>query len=155
MAVWNGNHGLTIFYQSEFPYDVDYNYAKNGYSGYMVGDHVTSHRAYGVGTYSFFRDHSVDVENGIKAPNHPGVQFTNSFSRFLSGQGSIKHVINGQGATTSSRSNLNYVCNYGSQGLMSLQNLQHLHPHHNVLQATPAVEPISLYQTQPAFYIMI
>lgn len=124
MTVWNGNHGLTIFYQSEFPYDVDYNYGKAQFAGYYVGNQVTSHQAYGVGTYSFFRDHSVDVENGIRAPNHPGVKFTNSFSRFLTGKGSIKHVINGQGSTTSAGHALNYVCNYGGQGhMLSLQNL--------------------------------
>jgi len=134
MAVWNGNNGLTIFYQSEFPYDVDYNYGKNGYAGYLIGDHVTSHKAYGVGTYSFFRDHSVDVENGIRSPNQPGVEFINSFSRFLSGHGSIKHVINGQGATTSGGNTLNYVCHYGGQHLQSLQNLQVYHPYQPVLQ---------------------
>lgn len=120
MTVWNGNHGLTIFYQSEYPYDVDYNYGKNGYAGYYVGDHVTSHKAYGVGTYTFFRDHSVDVENGIKSPNHPGVEFVNSFAKFLTGKGSVKHVINGQGATTNGGHGLNYVCHYGGGHLQSL-----------------------------------
>ena len=61
MTVWNGNNGLTIFYQSEFPYDVDYKYGQSGFAGYYVSDQVSTHKAYGVGTYSFFRDHSVDV----------------------------------------------------------------------------------------------
>lgn len=120
MTEWNGNHGLTIFYQSELPYDVDSSYASKGYAGYYVADHVTSHRGYGIGVYSYFRDHEVNVESGIRAPNHPGVQFTNSFSKFLSGHGSIKHVISGQGSTTSRGHTINFVCNYGSHGLMQL-----------------------------------
>jgi len=142
MTVWNGNHGLTIFYQSELPYDVDSNYAKNGYSGYYVANHVTSHRGYGIGVYSFFRDHEVNIESGIKAPSHSGVQFTNSFSKFLSGHGSIKHVINGQGSSTSRGSNINFVCNFGDHGLMQLNEETDLQ---------------ELYQTetQQPFYIMI
>lgn len=126
-TLWNGNHGLTIFYQCEFPYDVDNGFEKDGGAAYKVADSVTSHRAYGVGVYAYFRDHNVNVENGIEAPNHPGVQFTNSMTRFLNGNGSIKHIINGQGATTSRSHSMNYVCNYGSNGLQ-LQNLQHVHP---------------------------
>lgn len=132
MTLWNGNHGLTIFYQSELPYDVDSGYASKHYAGYKVADHVTSHRAYGVGVYSFFRDHTVDVENGISAPNHPGVQFTNSFNKFLSGHGSIKHVINGQGSAARGGHTINFVCNYGSHGLMDLQDLQNIHPYSDI-----------------------
>jgi len=158
MTVWNGNNGMTIFYQSEFPYDVDYHYGNNGYSGYKVGDHVTNHKAYGIGTYSFFRDHNVDVQNGIIAPNKPGIEFTNAFSRFLSGKGSIKHVINGQGATTSHSHSLNYVCHYGGHHMQNLQSLQDLHSYQPVLQT--AEQPIMLLemyptQQQESFYIML
>jgi len=170
MAVWNGNHGLTIFYQSELPYDVDYHYANSKYAGYFVADHVTSHRGYGIGVYSFFRDNSVDVESGIRAPNHPGVQFTNSFSKFLSGHGSIKHVINGQGSSTYNSHNINFVCNYGGNGLMSLQNLQDMHPYEPVLQnlhpnmpqrisdiSMPRLQQMSQFtpEIQPTFYILL
>lgn len=69
MLVWNGNGGKSYFYQSEYPYDVTQaNYGDKGYVAYKVGDNVTSHQAYGIGAYSFFRDNAVTVENGIKAP---------------------------------------------------------------------------------------
>lgn len=102
MLVWNGNGGKSYFYQSEFPYDVTQaNYGDKGYVAYRVGDNVTSHQAYGIGAYSYFRDQAVTVENGIKAPQRAGVTFTNSLSVFLNGYGQINHVINGQGNTSS------------------------------------------------------
>ena len=94
MLVWNGNNGRSYFYQSEYPYDVTQaNYGDKGFVAYRVGDNVTSHEAYGIGVYSFFRDTSVAVENGIKAP--ASAKFHNSLSVFLDGNGQITHVING------------------------------------------------------------
>ena len=141
MTVWNGDNGLTIFYQSEFPYDVDQSYGSK-YVGYLVADHVQNHKAYGVGTYSFFRDHSVYVSTGIRTPNKPGIHFVNSFTRFLSGQGGISHVINGQGGSTHGGAALNYVCNYGGANLlmMQLQNLQYQYKPF-VFQAHPEQAP--------------
>eukprot|EP00351_Strombidinopsis_sp_SopsisLIS2011_P000243 CAMPEP_0116884062 /NCGR_PEP_ID=MMETSP0463-20121206/16781_1 /TAXON_ID=181622 /ORGANISM="Strombidinopsis sp, Strain SopsisLIS2011" /LENGTH=116 /DNA_ID=CAMNT_0004539845 /DNA_START=1197 /DNA_END=1547 /DNA_ORIENTATION=- len=55
---WEGNHGRTYFYQAEFPYDVDSNW-NTKWAGYYVGDNVTNHEAYGIGVYSFFRDHYI------------------------------------------------------------------------------------------------
>jgi hypothetical protein len=55
---------------------------------------VTSHHAYGVGVYSYFRDNWVTVASGIKAPSRSGVYFHNSLSVFLNGNGAINHVIN-------------------------------------------------------------
>jgi hypothetical protein len=46
-------------YQSELPYDVDTDYGTNGYAGYKVNSKVENHTGYGIGVYSFFRDHDV------------------------------------------------------------------------------------------------
>jgi len=62
---WNGNHGQTYFYQSEFPYDVNASYGTKGYVSYHVNDKVTSHQGHGIGAYSFFRDNWVNVKSGI------------------------------------------------------------------------------------------
>lgn len=65
LVEWHGNYGKVVMYQSEFPYDVDTDYADGKYVSYLVGDDVTHHKAFGVGAYAFFRDHPVIVENAI------------------------------------------------------------------------------------------
>jgi len=118
MLVWNGENGKTFFYQSEFPYDVTQeNYGDKGFVSYRVSDNVTKHEAYGVGAYTFFRDHAVTVQNGISAPDRAGVAFHNSLNVFLDGYGELSHVINGQGSAARSGQGQNYVCEYGSNGL--------------------------------------
>ena len=98
MLVWNGNYGQAYFYQSEFPYDVTQsNYGDMGYSGYHVTDNVTTHYAYGVGVYSYFRDNAVRVASGITCPPNPNIFFKNSLTVFLDGLGDINNVINNTG----------------------------------------------------------
>jgi hypothetical protein len=73
---------------------------------------VTSHTAYGIGVYSYFRDHAVVVESGIKAPNAPGVSFQNSVTVFLNGNGEIQHIINDLGNPVSGVGQQAYLCSY-------------------------------------------
>ena len=61
------------FYQSEIPYDVPdqaswMNGSVNGYASYKVADSVTSHEAWGVGIYCYFRDAAVTLNSAIEAP---------------------------------------------------------------------------------------
>ena len=98
LVQWNGNNGEVFFYQSELPYDVTQeNYADVGFTGFRVADSVTEFKGYGIAVYSFFRDNTVWMPSAIKAPNTSGVQFTNSYIRFLNGKGGINHVLNDQG----------------------------------------------------------
>lgn len=98
LLYWGGNRGQVFFYQSEYPYDVtQQNYGDKGYVSFKIGDNVDTMRTYGVGAYSFFRDHTVYVEDGAQDPNKPGVQMTNTLTVFLTGHGGIKHVVDGQG----------------------------------------------------------
>ena len=115
MVQWNGNNGLTVFYQSEYPYDVDVDYGTNKYASYKVNDAVTSHKAYGIGVYSYFRDHDVYVDSGIQAPNRSGVSFTNSLTVFLNGKGAINHVVNDQGNQVRAGQQLSYNCQYNGE----------------------------------------
>jgi hypothetical protein len=102
-TVWNGEGGTTVFYQTELPYDPPSQEAwmdgdRNGYASYRVADDVTTHRAVGLGVYSFFeRGIPILVESGIQAPRSPGVTFRSMTSVFLNGSGGISHIINDAG----------------------------------------------------------
>jgi len=98
---WKGEEGRLYFFQSELPYDVTQeSFADKGYAGYHVDDSVLKHTAYGVGVYSFFRDHQVLVPSAITAPNHTGITFVNTFTRHLNGYGGIMGILNGDGPAT-------------------------------------------------------
>lgn len=115
LVEWNGNFGKTVMYQSEYPYDVDTDYATGNYVSYYVSDQVTHHKGYGVGAYAFFRDHNVMVENAIKVPNIDSIQMVNSLSVFLWGQekSGIKHVINGKGMGVGMHTeHVRWICNF-------------------------------------------
>ena len=101
-TVWNGNGGLTILYQNELPYDpptqADWmNGSVEGYAGYKVGDHVTTHTLYGGGVYVFNQNNpSIHTENGFEVPQTPGVRLHHIMTVNLSA-GTIDHVVNGIG----------------------------------------------------------
>ncbi|EFM09963.1 coagulation factor 5/8 type domain protein [Paenibacillus curdlanolyticus YK9] len=107
-TLWNGNGGRVYFYQSEIPYDVpnqsswmSKNGTVNGYASYKVADSVTSHEAWGVGVYSYFRDAAVKLNSAIEVPNVQGVKIHHMTSIWLSGMAGseITHVINNIGGT--------------------------------------------------------
>jgi hypothetical protein len=53
-VVWEGNNGITFFYQAEIMYD--YTEPVWDHACYKVGENVTAHYATGLGCYSFFKD---------------------------------------------------------------------------------------------------
>jgi len=112
LVKWNGERGAVYFYQSEMPYDVTQDYGNQGYAGYRVAEGVTSHLAYGVGVYHFFRDFEVNVTSGIVAPRALESSFVAPLGVYLNGNGTILHVINDKGATTAreSASQVEWVC---------------------------------------------
>lgn len=115
LVEWRGNFGKTVMYQSEFPYDATTDYADREWVSYYVEDEVTHHKGYGVGAYSFFRDHPVVVDNGIKVPNADGIQMTNSLSVFLWGNedSGIRHVISGKGRSVGMKTDhVTWVCSF-------------------------------------------
>jgi hypothetical protein len=108
-VIWNGQNGKTIFFQNEMPYDVpdqaSWNSPAgvNGYASYKVGANVTSHEAWGLGSYNFFNvNPSVSSFHAFEVPNTPGVRFHDLLTVSLNFQGVITHVINDIGATTPS-----------------------------------------------------
>jgi hypothetical protein len=117
-AVWNGEHGETIFYQSELPYDVPSQSAwmqgsANGYSSYAVSSWVKDHRAYGLGVYSFF-DQGVDIveDSAITVPDANDVSVTHSVSVFIAGSGSIIHVVDDAGGSVGGSFGLSFLPSY-------------------------------------------
>ena len=107
-VVWNGNDGETIFFQSELPYDPPSQSAwmdgnANGYPAYVVSKNVTTHKAYGLGIYSFF-NLGIDIveDNAVIVPNAPGISINDVGTVFLNGSGSITHVIDNTGNSASS-----------------------------------------------------
>ena len=88
--------GQVFFYQSELPYDADSSFTDNGYVGYRVES--TYHKAMGLGIYSNFRDHDIDVKTAIQVPNHhsDGFQMMNMFTVKLDNMGKISSVVNGK-----------------------------------------------------------
>ncbi|GAA0589865.1 chitobiase/beta-hexosaminidase C-terminal domain-containing protein [Kutzneria viridogrisea] len=108
-VVWNGQHGRTIFFQNEMPYDVPDQGSwmapngRNGYAAYKVGDNVTSHEAWGLGSYNFFNTNpSVSAYHAFEVPNNAGVRFHDLLTVSLNYKGTITHVINDAGTTTPS-----------------------------------------------------
>ncbi|MER5451125.1 coagulation factor 5/8 type domain-containing protein [Streptomyces sp. NPDC002764] len=107
---WYGQRGRTIFFQNEKAYDAPtqaaiQNGPVKGYAAYKVGDHVTAHEGWGLGSYCFYNvDPSIVQHHGFAAPNTPGVRFHDLLVVSLGGQGQYEHVINETGAATSGTS---------------------------------------------------
>ena len=101
---WNGNGGRTYMFQNEMPYDVAdqaewVSGATGGFAGYRVDAAVTSHQAWGLGSYCFFnRNPAVVADHAFEVPVAPGVRLRNMVIVSLGGgRGTISHVINETG----------------------------------------------------------
>jgi hypothetical protein len=101
-VVWNGNGGKTIFFQNELPYDPPSAAAWShdgitGWAAYKVANTVTTHEAWGLGSYCVFTtDASIAAYHSFEVPNTSGVKFHDVLTVSL-GKGSITHVINDTG----------------------------------------------------------
>ncbi|GAB2713634.1 coagulation factor 5/8 type domain-containing protein [Streptomyces bullii] len=104
---WNGERGRTIFFQNEKAYDAPnqaaiQNGPVKGYAAYKVGDHVTQHEGWGLGSYCYYNvDPGIVQHHGFAAPTRPGVRFHDLLVVSLGGNGQYECVINDTGAPTS------------------------------------------------------
>ncbi|MFG2510813.1 coagulation factor 5/8 type domain-containing protein [Streptomyces sp. NPDC048584] len=104
---WNGERGRTIFFQNEKAYDAPdqaavQNGSVKGYAAYKVGDHVTTHEGWGMGSYCYYNVNPGIVQHhGFAAPNRPDVRFHGLLVVSLSGNGQYECVINDTGSPTS------------------------------------------------------
>jgi hypothetical protein len=101
---WNGNGGRTYMFQNEMPYDVPdqaewMSGSTQGFAAYRVDAAVTSHEAWGLGSYCFFnRNPTVVADHAFEVPVAPGVRLRNMVTVSLGGgRGVISHVINQTG----------------------------------------------------------
>ncbi len=117
-TIWNGNGGRTYFYQNELPYDPPnqaawMNGSTQGWAAYKVAPTVTSHEAWGLGSYAYFNVNPAVVEaHSFEVPNTPGVKFHDMVTVSLGGTGTISHVINNSGGTANSASNVANLVSY-------------------------------------------
>ncbi|MGW8330428.1 RICIN domain-containing protein [Streptomyces sp. NPDC055897] len=111
-VLWNGNGGRTYFFQNEMPYDPPdqgswMNGSTRGYDAYKVAGSVTSHQAWGLGSYCYFSSNpSVVAERAFEAPAASGVRFHDMVTVSLGGTGTINHVINTSGGPSNSANNV-------------------------------------------------
>jgi hypothetical protein len=103
---WFGNGGETIFFQNEMPYDPPnqaawMNGSSDGYAAYQVGPNVTSHTAYGMGSYCYFNvNPAVVADHAFEAPTGSGIHLHDLLTVSLGNVGVIEHVVNETGAAT-------------------------------------------------------
>ncbi|GJF31250.1 hypothetical protein KNE206_39500 [Kitasatospora sp. NE20-6] len=111
-VVWNGNGGRTYFFQNELPYDPPNqaawtNGSTRGYPAYKVGDAVTTHEAWGLGSYCYFNvNPAVVAEHSFEVPNRTGVRLHDMVTVSLGGTGTINHVVNSTGGPSNSSTNV-------------------------------------------------
>ncbi|HEY8832915.1 MAG TPA: coagulation factor 5/8 type domain-containing protein [Gemmatimonadaceae bacterium] len=98
---WNGNGGRTYMFQNEMPYDVPdqaewMSGTTPGFAAYRVNAAVTTHEAWGLGSYCFFnRNPSVMADHAFEVPLASGVRLRSMVTVSLGGgRGAILHVIN-------------------------------------------------------------
>ena len=103
---WFGNGGETIFFQNEMPYDPPnqaawMNGSSDGYAAYEVGPSVTTHTAYGLGSYCYFNiNPAVVADHAFEAPTGSGIHLNDLLTVSLGNVGVIEHVVNETGAAT-------------------------------------------------------
>ncbi|WP_446667496.1 RICIN domain-containing protein [Kitasatospora phosalacinea] len=111
-VIWNGNNGRTYFFQNELPYDPPnqaawMNGSTRGYPAYKVADSVTTHEAWGLGSYAYFNvNPAVVEERSFEVPNRSTVRFHDMVTVSLGGTGTIAHVINSTGGPSNSATNV-------------------------------------------------
>ncbi|MEW1826825.1 RICIN domain-containing protein [Streptomyces sp. NPDC088196] len=117
-VVWNGNGGRTYFFQNEMPYDPPnqaswMNGSGKGYPAYKVAANVTTHEAWGLGSYCYFSSNSsVVADHSFEVPSVSGVKFHDMVTVSLGGVGTISHIINSTGGPSNSSTNVAYLTNY-------------------------------------------
>jgi hypothetical protein len=118
-VIWDGEHGETIFFQNEMPYDPPNQHAwehdgKLGYAAYKVGRHVRHHVGYGLGSYIYTNvDPSLHASDAFEVPRTPGVSLHDILTVSLNHAGTIDHVVNDYGApVTPNYQGPSYVTDY-------------------------------------------
>jgi hypothetical protein len=115
--VWNGENGRTIFFQNEMPYDPPNQAAwshdgVNGFAAYKVADSVTTHEAWGLGSYCYFINPGIVATRAFEVPSTSGITLHDILTVFLNGSGSIDHVVNDTGAPVNASNQVTNIVSY-------------------------------------------
>ncbi len=119
-VIWNGEHGKTVFFQNELPYDAPNQAAWQhdgvlGWAGYKVAEPVKTHELWGGGSYVYNNvDPTIHATRGFEVPVTPGVKLHGLLTVNL-GAGTLDHVVNDTGApvSTDAVGVPSYVANFG------------------------------------------
>ena len=117
-VIWNGNGGRTYFFQNELPYDPPnqaawMNGSTDGYAAYKVAASVTTHEAWGLGSYCYFNVNSGVVDaHSFEVPSTSGVKFHDMVTVSLGGVGTISHIINSTGGPSNSSTSVADLVSY-------------------------------------------
>ncbi|MEU6280983.1 discoidin domain-containing protein [Streptomyces sp. NPDC047028] len=107
---WSGERGRTVFFQNEKAYDAPNAAAVThdgsvGYAAYKVADSVTTHEAWGLGSYcNYTADPGIVQDRGFQVPAGPGIRMHDLMVISLGGKGQYAHVVNDTGPATSGTS---------------------------------------------------
>lgn len=102
-VVWNGERGKTIMFQNELPYDAPdqaswQHDGVDGWAAYKVGDKVTTHEAWGMGSYIYTNvNPTLHATRAYEVPVTPGVRLHDILTVSLNAAGTIDHVVNDTG----------------------------------------------------------
>ena len=91
--IWKEERGTLNFFQCELPYDVDTDFAKEGFVGNVVHPDVKKDTGRGIGVYCNFQVNDVVALSGMRYPNEKGVSLESPFTVFLNNKGGIKTVL--------------------------------------------------------------
>jgi hypothetical protein len=117
-VIWNGERGRTIMFQNEMPYDPPdqdaYRHGDTlGWASYKVANHVRTHEAWGLGSYSFFNvDPTIHSSHAYEVPVRPGVRLHDVLTLSITNSGTIDHVVNDYGPPTSPDTTTSNVVEY-------------------------------------------
>jgi hypothetical protein len=85
----------------------------DGYAAYKVAASVTTHEAWGVGSYCYFNVNPATIEaHSFEAPNTAGVKFHDLLTVSLGGVGTITNIINTTGGAVNTANNNSYLTSY-------------------------------------------
>ena len=115
--IWNGENGRTIFFQNEMPYDAPNQAAwqhdgVNGYAAYRVADSVKTHEGWGLGSYCYFINPSIQATRAFKVPVTPGPKLHDILTVFLNGNGGIDHVVSDTGDAVNATNQVTNLVSY-------------------------------------------
>jgi len=117
-VIWSGEHGRTIMFQNEMPYDPPNQAAWRqdgtlGYAAYKVADSVKTHEGWGLGSYCFFNvDPTIHASHAFEVPVTSGIELHDLLDLSITNHGTIDHVVNDTGDPTSAITTTSTVVSY-------------------------------------------